>query len=435
MIIIILILLFTSPLYATDYYFSLDGDNSDGLTEATAFTSYTSISLINLAAGGQTLKFRKGDDFTIDADNESKNILLTANPVVGINTFRAYGTGDAPILPRIRIRAVKNYVFSGLHFKYTGTNTITSPVEIYQGSYNITLENCTVTSGGYSNAVAVFGTSHDITVSGCTVINGDDAGIAISASAYNCVVENCTTVNCEVNGICVFNGAHDNIIRNNTFQSSRVGEGAAIEIGWGNPYDNLVYGNACAGNNIGLFVSGTGNHVYNNIVIDRNFIIGLVVSANADPATNLHYCKDNEVNNNTFIIGGKAGESIYVGHYMDADCESIDISGNTVHHNVFIAMSGTAKHFYYTPTSTVDGVAFNNNIYSDYFGFKVRLPDTTILSTFSAWQGQSQDINSFYTNPMIRKNNGVPYSLSSPAYINNIGAINYCRKRNIILSR
>ena len=207
---------------ATDYYFSLSGDNSDGLSDATAFHSISRVSMLSLGPGDRILlkggeEFREGLYLSQFSGSESAPIEITSygsgraiititDSESGINGYHveyvrvrnlritgsghsilncANGVGSAGVIFFAEVENVDN----PLSGKYRGIEVIDVYVEGFEAG---------VVIGSWGEGLYGF---DGVLVEGVAAHGNRDAGIAVwgneggetvSYSHENVVIRNCT---------------------------------------------------------------------------------------------------------------------------------------------------------------------------------------------------------------------------------------------------
>ncbi len=184
---------------AKKYYVNTSGNNTDGLTLATAWTSLDKINTKQFNAG-DTIVFEAGKTFTgnIEFDNTDGN--SASKPII----ITTYGTGQATIKTNLTSKCgfkasnVQGIHISNIHFNGPGNGTqkdidgilfFTTNTSGYLS--NISIKNCEVSGFGY-----------------CGIRFYSNWDPTVKAGYKNVVIDNCKVHDCRENGIVSF--AYDN---------------------------------------------------------------------------------------------------------------------------------------------------------------------------------------------------------------------------------
>lgn len=236
--------------FATDYYFSTSGNNSNPCTEAKPCQTIGKANSLFLQPG-DNVYFKRGDIWSRSNGYLDSILRPQSGSFSADVTYGAYGSGNLPVFDGehdsgqfslIWIASAShpksNITIENLHLKrsynyaiHTGGNT---------GEHitisNVTMESCGAPgqSGGGVTATMV----SNFTVQNCTISNPSEAGIVFngtsSNSSHDTKIDNCTITNAGTDGISLHEGGTNpyymlgdrHLITNNTVTCGGSGENA-----------------------------------------------------------------------------------------------------------------------------------------------------------------------------------------------------------------
>ena len=339
----------TKPAYLYTYYVSANGDGSDGLTEATAFTT------INQAV-------------TAAADNDNTTIIIVGalnhTGTVGISTSLSFkGQSGAIVTATDTARMFditaggRTVSFEGITFQNADTSSGGAVINLTTDS-DLTITNCVFknnTSSGDGGAILASGIGN-ITVSGALFDGNSGAtggAVAITTSNRQLVLSNSTFVNntSTISGAALYLGGTNTnssitntTIFNNSVSSSTLNQskGGGIRLEGNRPFtikNSLIYG---------------------NFVFDGN---GTDFSDIGVP-TNVQVTLENSITQSIEPALDSAHEDIFTTSIIDADLSLSNLSFNTTLNKVtFIAPNALTDH---TPIDFGDNLsdigAWDSNI-------------------------------------------------------------------------
>lgn len=358
-------------------------DSGDGLTEATAWQTFTNVKASNFSAG-IVCRLKRGESWTE---------LLTV-PSSGVDgdriTFDAYGIGADPIIDG------------------EGTRDC---IWILGKTY-ITIKNIETRNGAARNILLHNGASY-ITVGGCTftdyqrgIMHNDTNG----PMSRGVIIRDCTFQNGQLHGIAPQAYCDGWLIENNVLTDSgqAAGNGSAVKIGLVNTGNHIIQGNICTGGgpsacalwtdttntpsvfryNLVQGFNGTGNFAcgiflekgvghqayYNKVTGCSRGILLYGVTGNA--------IEDCLVYNNTLYGNGDNIE-------LRGDGNAGAINNNSVRNN--ICLEATTRELKATLGGENDGVMGSNNVYThnclgpESSGF-IEWGSGVAVDTYAAWE-------------------------------------------------
>ena len=282
----------TKPAYLYTYYVSANGDGSDGLTEATAFTT------INEAV-------------TAAADNDNTTIIIAGalnhTGTVGISTSLSFkGQAGAIVTATDTARMFDitaggpTVSFEGITFQNADTSSGGAVINLTTDS-NLTITNCVFknnTSSAGAGAIFASGIGN-ITVSGALFDGNSGAtggAVAITTSNRQLVLSNSTFINntSTISGAALYLGGtntnssitnttiFNNIVSSSTLNQSK---GGGIRLEGNRPFtikNSLIYGN---------FVFDGNGTDFSDIGVPTNVQVTLEnsITQNIEPALNVEH--------------------------------------------------------------------------------------------------------------------------------------------------
>ena len=342
----------TKPAYLYTYYVSANGDGSDGLTEATAFTT------INEAV-------------TAAADNDNTTIIIVGalnhTGTVGISTSLSFkGQAGAIVTATDTARMFDitaggpTVSFEGITFQNADTSSGGAVINLTTDS-NLTITNCVFKNNTSSaDAGAIFASGiGNITVSGALFDGNSGAtggAVAITTSNRQLVLSNSTFVN-------------------NTSTIS----GAALYLGGTNTNSSItnttIFNNIVSSSTLnqskggGIRLEGNRSFTIKNSLIYGNFVFdgnGTDFSDIGVP-TNVQVTLENSITQSIEPALDSAHEDIFTTSIIDADLSlsnlEFQISGDNINKVTFIAPNTLTDH---TPIDFGDNLsdigAWDSNI-------------------------------------------------------------------------
>ncbi|MFH1616925.1 MAG: right-handed parallel beta-helix repeat-containing protein [Planctomycetota bacterium] len=412
-----------------DYYVKTGGNNElDGLSDGNAWATVAKVASFSASPGfapADTISFNRGDTFTLAASCRFRSSGSEGSPIV----IGAYGTGALPIIDGDSIAQI--YGFDLEYYGNVSWLTIEN-IKIVNAKYgiginschDIIIDGCIVDSCTAAGQSIIAGESYNITVQNTTISNGV-YGIywigSASNSIRNTVINTCIVDTMSEDGIIIHEdsgtnpcGAHhlikNTVVRNCTGQGMDIVDGSDITI------DNCeTHNNGAQGLNIGPGANPLSRVVVKNcnihhevqgILIQETLTATVVgtrctdctsyalivgrVGATADPNTNI------TVTDSIFSITADL-RPIYVATGTD---------GFVFKRNIVI---GTADIPYYigfytglTPANT--NCDFDNNVYHAVTSVDNFASDDThgVYTDLADWQTDaSQDANSAEADPLL----------------------------------
>ena len=281
----------TKPAYLYTYYVSANGDGSDGLTEATAFTT------INEAVTAAT-------------DNDNTTIIivgaLNQTGTVGISKSLSFKGQSGAIVTAtdtagmFDITGDRTVSFEDITFQNADTSSGGAVINLTTDS-NLTITNCVFknnTSSADGGAILASGTGN-ITVSGALFDGNSGArggAVAITTSNRQLVLSNSTFVNntSTISGAALYLGGtntnssitnttiFDNIVSSSTLNQSK---GGGIRLEGNRPFtikNSLIYGN---------FVFDGNGTAFSDIGVPTNVQVTLEnsITQSIEPALNAEH--------------------------------------------------------------------------------------------------------------------------------------------------
>ncbi|SDT97894.1 Por secretion system C-terminal sorting domain-containing protein [Polaribacter sp. Hel1_33_78] len=344
----------TKPAYLYTYYVSANGDGSDGLTEATAFTT------INEAV-------------TAAADNDNTTIIIVGalnhTGTVGISTSLSFKGQSVAIVTATDTAIMFDITaggltvsFEGITFQNADTSSGGAVINLTTDS-DLTITNCVFknnTSSGDGGAILASGIGN-ITVSGALFDGNSGAtggAVAITTSNRQLVLSNSTFVNntSTISGAALYLGGTNTnssitntTIFNNSVSSSTLNQskGGGIRLEGNRPFtikNSLIYGNFVFDGN------GTGTD-FSDIGVPTNVQVTL----------------ENSITQSIKPALDSAHEDIFTTSIIDADLSlsnlEFQISGDNINKVTFIAPNTLTDH---TPIDFGDNLsdigAWDSNI-------------------------------------------------------------------------
>lgn len=423
-VLLLLLLVGFSSVYATDYYVKNGGDDeAAGTSDGAAWATITKVNATMGSFGaGDTICFKRGSTWT------GITLLITASGADGnLLTFKDYDTGNKPIID------CNSSVDAGIRL-----NT--------DNQHHVKLENIRVTNSTGSGISIWHDNMSDITVSACDIDNCSANGLIIfRVDTYT--IENCTVHTCSNAGLALmgseFYKLTNGTVTDNTIYSATDGitlhrDGSNFTAGDNHTFENnTVYSCSEEGMDLGASSSnltiGTNDLHSNtnsgliigtttNVTIEKNKLhengIGLTISSTTTCVvkTNLIYkntgndlivvndCSGLDVYNNTFVknSGDNAG---FIDIQTGGSPSDLEFKNNIFYH---LQTGGWVSHCFIryigalTPANTNSD--FDYNLY--FIGctdpqidkFKVGVSSYN----FSEWQSTfSQDANSLFFDPQV----------------------------------
>ncbi len=439
-IVSIILSLATNNLFATTYYVSNGGsDSNSGLSPANPWSSINKINSSTFLPGDSIL-FNRNDTW-----NERLQVPTAGD--IGLNImFGAYGTGSKPIIDVLSsdvnaITCYRSYItFQDLILKNSTSTTLS--VSVVGGCYGINIIRVEVINSGH-NAVAISRGGSDILIDGVRVINASNNGIILKGSEFN-KLSNVIVENCYVSGV----EKNDGIVVHEDGGNYTAGSNFTIR-------NN--YAEFCAEQGFDI-TTGTNVSLMHNIS-ENNGLGGVVVGHSADSVTIHSHTSLNEPTRQSSAainIGGDATSvklvySQIIGngyHLLRITGDNVEIYNNVfawngggtvfdlsgeienvvVKNNIFTTLQGSMNRVirFLTPTRPPDHPTFefNNNIYYS--------PDSIVTiyskhdsSNYSLSNYQitfGQDSASFFAKPEFVDRVGSDFHLTSISPAIDMGA-------------
>lgn len=395
-LLLIILALWVSPCWATDYYIKNTGDDSlDGTSDANAWRTIGKIQNATLFQPNDNIYINKGDSFT------SNLTFVSSGTSAGRVRIGTYGTGDRPIVQgRIRFHNYSYWNISGLHLVTQATGMQSISIE---HSNNITIADCYIqanVSGISGSVVKIQGDSTGIYAQDLIIKDSEITAFGTSSYGVGIDIKNYTR-NIQVLNNTVHDGWEagiqamgdlntwtvDNVtISDNKCYNISTAANAAHGINLGYAVSNItVTRNYCHDNNntgIALDVNATNCIVANNI-IDENGNAGICLWPNATNIKIYH----NTINSSQ-ASGFKWYATIGAGNEFKNNILNTD-------YQYFIFMNNLG-----TRTVTCDRNLFYNSF--DDATYKTVWNNTEVSpNTFAAWKSASGLDSSSISDPPL----------------------------------
>lgn len=431
LIVAIILSLASNNLFATTYYVSNSGDDTNsGLSPADPWSSINKINSSTFLPGDSIL-FNRNDTW-------NERLQVPTAGAIGLNIlFGAYGTGSKPIIDVLSneassITCYRSFItFQDLVLKNSTSSTLA--ISVVGGCYGINVFRVEIINSGH-NALAIAQGGSDILIDSVRVINASNNGIILKGSEFN-KLSNVIVENCYVSGVT----KNDGIVIHEDGSNQTAGSNFIIR-------NN--YAEFCAEQGFDL-TTGTNINLLNNIS-QNNGLGGVVVGHSADSVTIHSHTSLNEPTLLASAAINIGGDITYVkliysqiignGHHLlkitgdnveiynnvfawDGGSTLFDLNGEidniVVKNNVFTTLQGSMGRVirFFTPTRPPDHPTFefDNNIYYS--------PDSVVTiytkydsSNYSLSNYQTtfgQDSASFFAKPEFVNRVGSDFHLTS----------------------
>ena len=327
LLLILALLLSSSPLYAQDYYVCDTGDDNNlGLSESTPFRSYEkAMSIFATISGGDSVLLCRGGQFPITKGKGVNNLNCSVEAPCTLSDYGDATKAKPSIISSDSTAALKfygninpaknggGYVIKNLNLlSTTGTG---NGVFLYVGVHDMLLENLHIQ--GFRLGVQLAGTNiHKITLKNSTVIN--NVGQGVLGGCTDCLYENNYFQN---NGATVY---HHNIYLSSGSDETSITKNMVVR-------GNTLYQSAlddegkCGGVSLVAHGRFEGLTIENNLIKeDVGAVKGTCYGISVDPGYGYdEYFKDVVIRGNTLLnVGGNA-----IGC---ASCDGALIENNTI---------------------------------------------------------------------------------------------------------
>lgn len=347
-IISIIITLASNNLFATTYYVSNSGDDTNsGLSPADPWSSIDKINSSTFLPGDSIL-FNRNDTW-------NERLKVPTAGTSGLNIlFGAYGTGSKPIIDVLSndIHSISCYrsfiTFQDLVLKNSTSTTLA--ISVVGGCYGINVFRVEIINSGH-NALAIANGGSDILIDSVRVINASNNGIILKGSEFN-KLSNAIVENCYVSGVT----KNDGIVVHEDGNNHTAGSNFIIR-------NN--YAEFCAEQGFDL-TTGT-NIILRNNISKNNGEGGVVVGHSADSVTIHSHTSLNEPTQQVSAainIGGDVtnvkliySQIIGDGHHL------LRIGGDSVeiYNNVFAWDGGNSL---FDLIGEIENVVVKNNVFT-----------------------------------------------------------------------
>lgn len=359
-IVLIFITLVSNNLFATTYYVSNSGnDTNSGLSPADSWLTMDNINWPVTFLAGDSILFKRGDTWNEDLTFRSTGV--SGSHVV----FGAYGEGSKPIIDvpgkneaiscggsfvTIQDFILKNAAVNGLSIVKTG------------GSYSINVFRVEIINSG-SNGLAVVKGGSDIIIDSVRVINTGNNAIYFNGTALN-KLNNVTVQNCYVSGV----ERNDGIVVHEDGEHNTAGSNYIFR----NNYSEL-----CAEQ--GFDITTASNVLLDNNITQNNEEGGVVVGWSADNVTIQRHTSINDAPYTAaaIILGATNIKLIYsqiIGnghHLLWVKKNKKNVEDNIeIYNNVFATDGGGSM---VDITEELDNLVVKNNIFTTLRGSMPRV--------------------------------------------------------------
>jgi hypothetical protein len=390
---------FTAVYKGLTYYVKNSGNDSlDGLSDITAWKTLAKVQSTSFKQG-DTIYLKRDDIWTEDLSFPSSGELL--NEI----TLGAYGSGDRPIINRLRFYLAKQYVTvkSIEMHNLSGTGII-----MIEGGNNIIIDDCILDGlhNGNSDLLLILGNKNigyasDILIKNSTVKNagpfgaGYGGGINVVGLSRRVTVENCTITGNGEFGIQIYSGSPELIPSELKVTGCRIigtandyVQGAGVNIGW-YAENCIVENNYIENNRIGMAIDGkvTGTNIYRNNIVYNSVELCTIGAGRPGSGANA------KILNNTLI----AGDHTLIGIWFSGDYGG---TGNVAKNNIIVMSEDWWPGIRIESGYTVD--SDHNNIYSVNGNSISMVFGGVYYDTIEAWRtATGQDINSIEGEPHL----------------------------------